>query len=382
VNTYATHTRTRHRLPPIEWPEADRSAWQRALAPADLFDRCSRASRWSKTTRHRAEFIYETWLAWLLQHGHLKWNATPSARITPSRLHRYIAWLSMSAAPWTVYSYVNMLQAVLRVIAPRKDWRWIGTISNGLRRTIISTRYVPERIRPSGDLVKYGVRLMAEAETSTLRTSYERAIQFRDGLMIAMLAARPLRLANFASIRIGENLLRLGKSYQLIFQSSETKTSRRLNFDLPVALVPLLKRYLAHHRPILVHSAGRPEAAKPRGELPKNALWVSMCGTAMSRRSVGRRVAKLTECEFGVVISPHLFRHCAATSIANEDPENIRAASIILGHSSCATIERSYNQASAASAASRYHEIILKLQSGIAAARRSNGPPTKRTSFR
>lgn len=380
MNTYSDATRTPQPPTPMEWPEADRCAWKRVLTPGDLFDRRSRASRWSKATRRRAEFVYGTWLAWLLQEGHLKWDATPSVRITRRRLNRYIAWLRISAAPWTVYSYINVLHAVLRLMAPGKDWRWIGTICNGLRRTVIATRYVPERVRPSRDLVKYGVRLMAEAEASTLKTSYDRAVQFRDGLMIATLAARPLRLTNFVSIRIGENLIRLGKGYQLIFRASETKTSRPLQFELPAALVPLLNRYLAYHRTVLVNAENWQKVVKQGGKLPKNALWVSNSGTAMSRRSVGRRVAKLTEREFGVVISPHLFRHCAATSIAIEDPENIRTASIILGHSTCVTVERSYNHAPAVAAASRYHEIILKLRSKVGPARRPSGTPTAKRS--
>ena len=369
-------------LMPMAWPEPDRLAWQRALTPGDLFDPRTRASRWCKGTRAKAEFVYGKWLAWLLQEGLYKSEATPSARVTPSRLKRYIAWLRLSAAPWTVYGQISVLHTVLTLMTPGKHWRWLQTMCHVLRRNLVSTRYLPLRVRPSRDLVQYGIRLMAEAEASTGRMSSDQAIQFRDGLIIALLAARPLRLANFAAIQIGQHLLPLGNGYQLVFRASETKTSRPIQCNLPAALVPLLNHYLAHHRPVLVGSNGWWKRTREGGNLPANALWVSVHGTAMSPRGLTGRVVKLTKREFGVVISPHLFRHCAATSIAIEDPENIRIASIILGHSTFLTVERNYNQASTVEAARRYHETILKLRSPMNASLRSSGRRSPKRSTR
>ena len=56
------------------------------------------------------------------------------------------------------------------------------------------------RLRFSRELFALGIRLMAEAESSP-STPRQRAIDYRDGLMIALLAARPLRRRNFVRAR-------------------------------------------------------------------------------------------------------------------------------------------------------------------------------------
>ncbi len=62
------------------------------------------------------------------------------------------------------------------------------------------------------------------------------AAMFRDGLMIALLAARPVRLSNLASIDINRHLERLGEDYWLVFPSEEVKNRRHLEFPLPRSL--------------------------------------------------------------------------------------------------------------------------------------------------
>ena len=70
---------------------------------------------------------------------------------------------------------------------------------------------------------------------------------------------------------------------------------------------------------------------------------------------------------FGTPINPHLFRDCAATSIAIDDPEHVRVASQLLGHRSRATTEQYYNQAQAIDAARRYQDFLVGLRNGTMA---------------
>lgn len=58
----------------------------------------------------------------------------------------------------------------------------------------------------------------------------------------------------------------------------------------------------------------------------------------------------------------HLFRDCAATSIALEDPEHVRIAAQILGHRSFATTEKYYRLARAADASRAYQAAIEALR--------------------
>jgi hypothetical protein len=52
-------------------------------------------------------------------------------------------------------------------------------------------------------LIDAGMMLMAEADAATHRSALARARQFRNGLMVAMLAFHPLRLGNFVALEIG-----------------------------------------------------------------------------------------------------------------------------------------------------------------------------------
>jgi integrase len=70
-------------------------------------------------------------------------------------------------------------------------------------------------------------------------------------------------------------------------------------------------------------------------------------------------IRKRTQTKFGKPLTPQLFRHAAATSIAIEDPEHVRMSVSILGHSSLATAERYYNLASSVDAIRRYQQVLL-----------------------
>jgi integrase/recombinase XerD len=67
---------------------------------------------------------------------------------------------------------------------------------------------------------------------------------------------------------------------------------------------------------------------------------------------------------FGRTINPHLFRDCAATSVAVHDPEHVRIASVVLGHAWASTTEKYYNQAQMLTAAREHNREIVSLRKG------------------
>jgi integrase len=71
----------------------------------------------------------------------------------------------------------------------------------------------------------------------------------------------------------------------------------------------------------------------------------------------------LTEELFGQRVNPHLFRDCAATALATEDPEHILAIARILGHNSIETTTRHYNQSQMTAAGAILGEVIANLRS-------------------
>jgi integrase/recombinase XerD len=190
-------------------------------------------------------------------------------------------------------------------------------------------------------------------------TPRAQAVQYRDGLMIALLAYRPVRIANFSAIRLGRRLVRQDERYWLVFAAEETKTGQPWEAAFPEALLPCLARYLDHHRPVLLRGE--------RGTEPVDidALWVSEIGTQLETGALGRRICLQTARAFGTSLPPHWFRDAAATSIAVEDPKHVTDARHVLGHTSLTTTERYYNQARSLEASRRHHAMLADLRTSL-----------------
>jgi integrase len=70
-------------------------------------------------------------------------------------------------------------------------------------------------------------------------------------------------------------------------------------------------------------------------------------------------VEQRTRERFGHHVNCHLFRYCAATSLAEDNPEHVRIAADLLGHRSFATTQRYYIAAGQRRALRRVQGTIL-----------------------
>jgi integrase len=199
------------------------------------------------------------------------------------------------------------------------------------------------------------------------------AVQYRDGLMIALLAARPLRRHNFATIEIGRHLVKHGDGYRINFEAAETKTKTPIEVPFPADLVPFLERYLVVYWPRLARCDGYWNRARASARC-SSALWLSQHGTAMAEVAISGRFKKLTRDRLGHSMTMHRFRDAAATMIAIEDPEHVRITKCILSHTTLRSSERYYNHASSLQAVRRYQARILELRRTLP--RASNGNPS------
>jgi integrase/recombinase XerD len=179
-----------------------------------------------------------------------------------------------------------------------------------------------------------------EAESKENINPLRRAVLFRDGLLIAFLAARPLRKRNVKGMYLGTTFIRENGRYWLRFSAGETKTRQSIDRPCPVALTPVFDRYLEVHRVVLLGRASSPEH-KPGCR----AVWISATGRPMGDMAIHRVTTRRTLAAFGKGVNPHLFRDCAATTIALDDPTCVQIVMHILGHTRPATGERHYNQA-------------------------------------
>jgi len=352
------HDPARYCLPPEAWPVQERDAYEAALRPGDLLEPGGLAAEWSPHSRRKNAKGYGRWLTWLSVQGLLDPCVSPADRITRARVVAYVSDLQRLNAPFTVLARVEELAHMLRVMIPGYDVGWLHRLAGRARATAVSSRNKRRRVKPSEQLVDFGLEMMATADSANGGTPLARAVTYRDGLMIALLAARPLRRRNFAALEVGRHLVPVGNTYWLRFAALETKTRQPIDVPFPAGLLPHLERYLSHYRPLLAQRTGRWN----RGHPATVALWVSTHGSAMTEIGIYFRIMKLTKKRFGEVVNPHLFRDGAATSIAIEDPEHVRCTTAVLGHGSLVTSEKYYNQAGSLDASRRLQSHVLDLR--------------------
>ena len=149
-----------------------------------------------------------------------------------------------------------------------------------------------------------------------------RAAAYRDGLLIAFLAYRPVRLKNLASMRFGRHLTKVGSRWH--FADDETKSHILYAAAVPLTLAPRISGILDLHRAVLMRGeqgANIPGAPPLTPEL--DAVWVSEHGFQLKSDTLAGIIVERTGAAFGRSVSPHLFRDCAATSIAVDNPKHV-----------------------------------------------------------
>lgn len=337
-----------------EWPEPDRLLWQAAQVPSDFLEDGGSRARHGEYANRNAIHSYGRWLAWLDRQELLEATSSPADRITPTRVGAYVADLEKHNSTSTLLHRVSELREVALVMDPECDWRWLNRICSQIWVRHRPARPKRPRLVSSLELFELGIGLMARAEQED--TACAGAMTYRDGLLVALAAARPLRLRNIVGLVLDRTLVRRGTQWWIEFSELETKTKNVIELPWPAAIVTALETYLARHRHVLANMRG----GSPRAV--GDALWVSSKGWPMTRSGIYWCTTKRTRNAFGHSISPHLFRDCAATSIAIDDPRHVGIAAPLLGHRSASTTEKYYNQAGSVEAARLVQAFLLSLR--------------------
>ena len=313
-----------------EWPEEDRLLWQAAFETDDIFDDRDRGSHLAAATRANYLRDYGHWLSFVAQEHPDRLASRPADRVDPEIVGEYAERTSDSCRYRTVSTRIERLYRVLIAFDPDGDHRWLYRLSLRVAR---QATVLPHRIAPADDLAALGYELMAQAVANADacgRISQEDAKKYRDGLMIALLAAVPVRRRTLAGLRIGEHLVRSGTGWQLDIPADLTKTGIALDYVLSDSLSASVDVFLERFRPSY------------SGAEKHNGLWPSTHGRPMAANTILQSVTRRTEAAFGFSVSPHRFRNAAATFLSVHDPENARAAKDLLGHASFATTEKHY----------------------------------------
>ena len=348
----------RRGLPLSAWPETDRLAWERALAEGDIFNGRGEAAHWAETTRDAVIAAYGRWLGFIAASEPLGLAAHPVDRLTAERLARYLDHLAETAGTVGRHMFLAKLRDAIRVMLPGEVPPHLSRLVGRLEREC-QPRSLAARVVTTPRLTALSKQLMRQACAEGGITD---VVTFRDGLMIGLLALRPLRRRTFSLIRVRRHLRRVGDEWRMIFAGSETKSGRPFEASVPDRIVPFLERYLREVRPMY------PAAAQHDG------LWCSTKGGPLTDKAIYRIITDRTRAAFGQPVHPHLFRACAATTIAILEPARIGVARDLLGHASISTTHAHYNKARSIESSRLYAKILDELNPGTP--QRSRGPRT------
>jgi integrase/recombinase XerD len=336
-------------IPPLklaDWPAADQKAWGAARRADDPLEDPGLAAHWAANTADQTALAYGHWLAWLISEGELDPDAVPAGRVTLDRARRYLDWLRLALASSTVATMITRLHSMASALTPGAELGWLLAGATRLRRRAVPVKSKLPRLVESDRLLEAGMAMMAEATDRPL-SPRTRALRYRDGLLIAFLALRPVRLANLAAMSLDRHLEFNEEGVWVRFAAAEVKNRRPLEFPWPTILLAPLRTYLEVHRPVLLEGADTP------------ILWLGRLGP-LSLKGVQQAVPAAVKRELGIAIPPHFFRDCAATTVATRDPEHARIIASILGHARQETAERYYNHARTLTAGRALQEIVRR----------------------
>jgi site-specific recombinase XerD len=193
-------------------------------------------------------------------------------------------------------------------------------------------------------LYRWGISLMETADPG--RGDRTALVAYRDGLILALLAARGRRLTAMANLCLAHLDMTDPAACWIDLPASLVKTNRRDRFPVPEALVPYLRHYLAVVRPHLL-----------RG-VYSEALWISINGRRLTAKGFQAMVFGRSARRFGGVgFGPHLFRHAMGTTAALRLPQLRGLAAGLLGITA-GVVEQHYRLTGQVVAGNRFEQMI------------------------
>lgn len=357
---------TKYAISTQDWPRHLRDEWQRMVRNASAPLRDGGMRPWRETTR----LLYESRLALILgwfvatHPGVGLGDATWATLLSPENCKAYINWLAARAGEDVLNpGHTAILRSIrgLHRFLLGSDPAVVKAFVDLARRCEVEERDKAVRIVPYPTLEAALAKLLARHAEATktvphkLRSPSKLATLQVNAVLWGLLVCRALRQRNIRQLRVGKNLVETDDGYQLRFEAREMKGHRTFTTTCPSELVPVIRDYLRNGYRTL---AGR----NPRDG---DVLLLTRRGTPFNCRSVGLRVSSLNERLVGKRLGPHIFRHIAATYLAQVRHLTPTELAAFLAHRSPATLMGSYEITSPTKAAARVDE--QRRQAGDAA---------------
>lgn len=338
-------------LPLADWPATDRSLWAGLITADDTFGDLGALAHLRDTSKAALIKHYGRWLEWLWQADPQALGQSPEQRATPERLEAWIGSLDHVVPP-TRKTFVCGALRVLMAAAPERDWRLQNNITIRLQRRakMFSSDRKTGRVLSSSVLFDTGRDLMGP-KAEKANTPLYAALCRRDGAMIAFLAVMPIRLRSFSELTLGDSVLVSGSRIVICLSADMTKTGQDWEAPVPNLLEPLLNTYINEVRPRLMERTGARH----------DHLWVTRFGSPLTYGQIKGRIPEVTRRELGIMLSPHLFRDAAATTLVRQSPKDALLVRPLLGHTDFRTAEQHYIHAKGIEAGRDHAAVIARL---------------------
>lgn len=228
--------------------------------------------------------------------------------------------------------HLDGLRGALRLICPGLDLAWLLTLT---KRIKAAAPRKPQKYHlvTSDRLYALGIGLLDHAVAAAEGAnpvSKQQAFEYRDGLIIALLALVPLRSRTLVALRIGKQLVKTGYLWALDIPAADTKMRRPLDYPISEELSRRIDLYLERFR------------CRIPGAERHTALWASNKRGPMSAIAIYNAVRRRTKKAFGFGVNLHRFRHAAASFWSIQDPVNVRGAKDLLGQASFGITDKHY----------------------------------------
>ncbi len=331
-------------LKPEAWPAGDLKLWLIGLSSHNDLYGSWYAGTLSAITIRNAARAHGRWLSVFGAAGDLDPAAAPGARVTPQRVQFFVDQLTAAGnCDNTIATRLWDLRTALMIMQPQLDFAWITAPGGTDLRALL--RIAPKRkpVRSSAELFEWGLRLARDAREQS--DPVVRAVRFRNGLMVALLAMRVPRQRAVTALDADMRVTKVGDRYRVLNIESDMKGGRRIDLPAPKRLTPWIDEYLDVHRPVLL------------GGRQHNAFWVGQDGNPLKQRGIEGVIRRATMREFGRAFGTHWFRHCFGTSAPLAAPHLRAAPAAVMGNSP-AVAEKSYNQGNLTIVAEMYHEVL------------------------
>jgi integrase/recombinase XerD len=317
-------------LPFAQWPTEDQNRWEAAFKSGDRFDESGRGAHLAASTSQVGRESYARFLGFISANHHSLLTRPPEARIDRNIVSEYVGWRRKSCGDMAIAIDLDHLRGALKLMCVDANWSWLLTITKRIAATAPRKKY---HLVNSDRLYALGTELMdgavADADAAG-QLSKAQAFQYRDGLVVALLALIPVRRRTLAAFRIGKQLVRAGELWALDIPAADTKNGRPLDYPISQELSARIDLYLERFR------------CRIPGADKHTSLWASNRGCPMCGEAICAAVRKRTKKAFGFGVSLHRFRHAAASFWSSHDPVNVRGSKDLLGHASFTTTDKHY----------------------------------------